>query len=187
MRRILCGVLVLLLTLSLAACSTGEGEKAVGQIESTILVAYDSGQADDAVARAAAVLEEKLGGSLVPLSEAAGLDMARYEFVLLGFAAEGNVLPESVEMFLESHDFGARTIFPFVLGDDNEAGAVFSAISQLQPGALLGSSALLFSQDTAESEIAEWADGLEISHQGEAPRSGRRRRQYGGVCRGDAG
>ena len=169
MRRILCGVLALLLTLSLAACSTGEGEKAVGQIESTILVAYDSGQADDAVARAAAVLEEKLGGSLVPLSEAAGLDMARYEFVLLGFAAEGNVLPESVEMFLESHDFGARTIFPFVLGDDNEAGAVFSAISQLQPGALLGSSALLFSQDTAESEIAEWADGLEISHQGEAP------------------
>lgn len=64
MRRILCGVLALLLTLSLAACSTGEGEKAVGQTESTILVAYDSGQADDAVARAAAVLEEELGGAL---------------------------------------------------------------------------------------------------------------------------
>lgn len=45
--------------------------------------------------------------------------------------------------FLNRYDFGARTIHPFVLGNGINPFAVRSAISELEPGALMGTSVLL--------------------------------------------
>lgn len=48
-----------------------------------------------------------------------------------------------VETFLAESDMGARTIYPFVAGEGNDEETIFSAISQLQPGALMGAGVLL--------------------------------------------
>lgn len=76
-----------------------------------------------------------------------GGKVASYEFVLLGFEAEKNVMPEIIETFLEANDFGAKTILPFVAGGTNDSEKILEAVSLLQPGALLGSRALLLSED----------------------------------------
>ena len=176
MKRMLVILLIFVSALWLAACGSPQEpfsqqagglspdgtESAEEQSERGILIAYDS-EETGVVARAAALLEETLGGTRMELSHIDSLDTGSYEFVLLGFYAQNSVLPENVQTFLEAYDFGARTIYPFVFGEDNDAGAVFSAISQLQPGALLGNSALLLSQDTGEEEIAGWAETLGLS------------------------
>ena len=95
---------------------------------------------------AAHLLQTDLGGELLAIQPGTTGDFSSYEFVLLGFAAEHSALPQVVEEFLSANDLGARTIYPFVFGNGNESDKVFDAISQLQPGALLGNSALLFSE-----------------------------------------
>lgn len=91
---------------------------------------------------------------------------------MIGFAARNSVLPEAVQTFLKNYDFGARTIYPFVLGENNDQDVIFSAISELQPGALMGSSALMLFQDTGETEIEimEWVESLELDQKSTAPK-----------------
>ena len=64
------------------------------------------------------------------------------------------------------------TIYPFVSGNGNDSDAVFAAISQLQPGALLGNSALLLSADTDDQSIIDWARELGLGDQAAAPEAG---------------
>lgn len=185
MKKVLAVLFALALALGLAACSNGRepssqtagtasGEEGgAGQRDpSHILIAYAPAEAGDAVAQAAVLLGDALGGDLADISTEADLEAGNYEYVLLGFAAENNTLPEAILTFLETNDFGARTIYPFVLGEGNDSAAIFSAISQLQPGALPGDSALLFSTDTSESEITEWAEGLSLSGSAFVPEAG---------------
>ena len=138
MKRMLVILLIFVLALWLAACGSPQEpssqqagglspdgtESAEEQSERGILIAYDS-EETGVVARAAALLEETLGGTRMELSHIDSLDTGSYEFVLLGFYAQNSVLPENVQTFLEAYDFGARTIYPFVFGEDNDAGAVF--------------------------------------------------------------
>lgn len=119
---------------------------------SGILVAYlpeESG----AVAQAAEAIAGAVGGTLADLSAGGGWNLNAYAFVLLGFAAQNSALPAGVQTFLRESDLGARTIYPFVLGQGNAEDAVFAAISDLEPGALLGSSALLLTEG-ADAESA---------------------------------
>ena len=183
MKRILAVVLAFALSVGLAACGntqdllsqtddTLQNKEDSAMQQSNILIAYASAQDGDAVAQTAAVLKNVLGGSLVDITQNAVLEASDYEFVLLGFASVGGALPEKVQTFLKNNDFGARTIYPFVLGEGNDSNVIFSAISQLQPGALMGDSALLFSADTTQQEIEQWAQGLGLSDGAFVPESG---------------
>jgi len=162
--------LMLVLVAALAAC-TGippAGEEN-GTAHSELLIAYDS--QEGIIQETAALLQETLGGDLYAIEEGASGDFTPYEFVLLGFSAESSNLPQTIQSFLLSNSFGAKTIYPFVFGEGNEASAIFSVLSQLQPGALLGDSALLFTADTKEEEITEWARGLGLSDLPSLPES----------------
>lgn len=185
MKRIFAVLLALVWTLGLSACSDAQPpsqpsgavsapQDAAGQTErSNLLIAYAPAQGDG-VAETAALLQETLEGDRLDITQAAPKDFRAdaYEFVLLGFAAQNNVLPQTVREFLTANDFGARTIYPFVTGDGNDADGLFAVISQLQPGALLGSSALLFSADTQEQAVVQWAQGLGLSDNPSVPESG---------------
>lgn len=185
MKRAIGILLVFALAIGLVACSNQQtpsfqtvdsalnGENgALQQNHSNIFVAYFSEEDEGPVTRAASLLSQTLNGDLYGIEENTREDFSSYEFVLLGFAAENNALPETVQEFLTSNDLGARTIYPFVIGENNDADAVFDAISQLQPGALLGNSALLFSADTNEQEIVAWAEKLPLSRQTFVPETG---------------
>lgn len=196
MRKTIAALLLLaVLAGSLTACASGENseptagmgptvgtgptagtEPTVGAGEaaepagSGILVAYlpeESG----AVAQAAEAIAGTVGGTLADLSAGGGWNLNAYEFVLLGFAAQNSALPAGVQTFLRENDLGARTIYPFVLGQGNAEDAVFAAISDLEPGALLGSSALLLTEG-ADAESAAWAEGLSLAAGAAAPQAG---------------
>ena len=187
MKRVFALLLMVPFVLSLAACGNAQepssqmagttSEEDYNTMEqkdshSNILIAYASTADGDAVAQAAKVLAEELGGNLLDIATDVNLEANDYEFVLLGFATEDNTLPQTVQTFLENYDFGARTIYPFVLGEGNDSDAILSAISELQPGALLGDSVLLFSPDTSEDEMVRWAESLALSDETVVPESG---------------
>ncbi len=136
-----------------------------------ILIAYDAPSADTPAAEAAALLKEETNGRLLRIGEADEENISSFEYVFLGFEAEKNALPEEVEAFLEENDFGARTIFPFVAGEDNDAEEILQAISQLQPGALLGD-ALMLSSEVTEQEIGEWVQELGVLREEILPEAG---------------
>ena len=135
MKRTLALLLAVLLCLCLAACQSEGSENSapatdVGvsentesldsrQEDSNILVAYDPAQ--ESVTQAAEVLADALSGDLWDVENDGGLQADAYEYVLLGFAADGDVLPQAMEEFLQRHDFGARTIYPFVFSGGGRA------------------------------------------------------------------
>lgn len=71
----------------------------------------------------------------------------------------------AIGSFLESYDFGAKTIIPFITHGGSGASRTVDTISELQPGALLIGNELVISRnDAAESEkiVVEWAQGLDL-------------------------
>lgn len=185
MKKGLAVLLALAMAIGLLACadtqesspqtvesSSGEEESFAVSSHSNILIAYDAQAGDEKVEQTANLLRETLGGDLHAIeADAQTVDASSYEFVLLGFEANDSVLPESIREFLEANDFGARTIDPFVSGEGNDSAAIFSAISELQPGALLGDM-LMVSSDTDEEAIEEWAGGLNVSDSAAVPEHG---------------
>ena len=90
----------------------------------------------------------------------------------MSIAAADNALPAAVETFLDTYDFGARTLYPFVLGTGNDEASLLAALSQHQPGALLGEPALLFTPETEEAAITQWAQSLPLRDGEPAPEGG---------------
>ena len=137
---------------------------------SNILVAYAT-DANGVVAETAEAIARALEADMLEIEENQPEDFNPddYEFVLLGFAASDSQLPDAIRSFLSDYDFGARTVFPFVAGEDNDAEAILAAISQIQPGMLLGRSALLFSGAAHAADAAVWAEDLDILDAGSAP------------------
>lgn len=115
------------------------------------------------MAQAAEAIAGSVGGTLADLSAGGDWNLNAYAFVLLGFAAQNSALPAGVQTFLRENDLGAHTIYPFVLGQGNAEDAVFAAISDLEPGALLGSSALLLTEGADAESAAAWAEGLSLA------------------------
>lgn len=177
-RRILSLLLALTAGVGLAACgqtqSPAEGQEAAAPEaqNSALLIAYAPETEGDPVAQAATLLAETLGGDVVEMGQEEDLSPSDYEFVLLGFAAADNALPAAVETFLDTYDFGARTLYPFVLGTGNDEASLLAALSQHQPGALLGEPALLFTPETEEAAITQWAQSLPLADGGPAPEGG---------------
>lgn len=187
MRQSMAILLILALALGLAACGRPQTQAPQASASpspslepsdtpqpsgSHILIAYAPSDQDDAVETAATLLQGVLDGDLWNIASNPQEDFQTYEYLLLGFSADNSSLPAAVSAFLSENDFGARTIYPFVSGQGNDAGAIFDAISQLQPGALLGDSALLFTRDTQASSITQWAQGLGLHQTDFVPESG---------------
>ena len=173
MKKAFAMLFTLSMAISLAACSSTqiptspsdtslphEEENSMSLSHSNIVIAYDAGTGENTVEQTAHLLQETLGGDLYEIGLNASNNFSSYEFVLLGFEAEESTLPQTIQDFLQVNDFGAKTIYPFITGEENDAAHIFSAISEFQPGALLGDSALLFSSDTDEQEITAWAREL---------------------------
>ena len=188
MKRIFALLLILAAAAGLAACgrsgrpgapvsqtpdaSSRETQSDAEAAFSNILIAYVPDSGADTIQNSAALLQQTLGGELYEIGSGDAADASRYEYILLGFQAENSVLPQPVEAFLQDNDLGARTIYPCVSGNGNDSDAVFAAISQLQPGALLGNSALLLSADTDDQSISDWARELGLGDQAAAPEAG---------------
>lgn len=136
--------------------------------QSNILVAYVSSQENSPISRAASLLGETLNAQVLPISENPQKDYGMYEFILLGFEAENNILPEEIAEFLTQKDFGAKTIFPFAAGSGNNADGILNSVSQLQPGALLGG-ALMILEETQDQAIVSWAQSLNLLKEDSMP------------------
>lgn len=179
MKRMFILIFVAVLLFSLAACGNNEGtfsdqtinnnlsqsegvdNSQVQQIHTNILIAYDP--EPETVTRAAKLLADTLNADLIEITNDSNLQVDTYEFVLLGFDGHNQQLSPQVQNFLNRHDFGARTIYPFVLGDGIDLSAVSSAISELEPGALMGNGKFLIEENTTDEEIREWGTELELS------------------------
>lgn len=185
MKRMIALILVFTLLLGLAACSNGdidpssqmvessanEESNAVQSAQSNILIAYASSDSSGLTAHSAELLREEVNGDLFLIGED-NQSFSSYEFIFLGFEAENNELPNDIQDFLKDNDFGAKTIYPFVVGSGNDSESIFSAISLLQPGALMGNSAMLITDETDPEEITQWAQSLELSDGTLVPESG---------------
>ena len=75
---------------------------------SNILIAYDPVQ--QPVVQTAEILADTLSGDLLEVEHDDNLQADAYEYILLGFAPDGDALPQTIQAFLGRHDFGARTV-----------------------------------------------------------------------------
>ena len=62
-----------------------------------------------------------------------------------------------METFLDTYDFGARTLYPLRLGDGNDEASLLAALSQHQPGGPAGSRPSSSPPETEEAAITQWA------------------------------
>lgn len=89
----------------------------------------------------------------------------QYEIILLGYPNWWADLPMPLYTFLESYDFGAKTIIPFVTHGGSGASRTIDTIFQIQPGANVEDNALILSRNNvadSEDTVVQWADGLGI-------------------------
>ena len=86
-------------------------------------------------------------------------DFEQYDIVLLGYPNWWADLPMPVYSFLESYDFGAKTIIPFITHGGSRASRTVETISELQPDAVIYDNALVLSRnDVASSgdDVIAW-------------------------------
>lgn len=179
MKRTAVMIVIFSMIFCMAACSSpqspaqqsaapSQGNIFTSPQQGNIFVAYVSSQENSPISRAASLLGETLNAQVLPISENPQKDYGMYEFILLGFEAENNILPEAITEFLTQNDFGAKTIFPFAAGSGNNADGILNSVSQLQPGALLGG-ALIILEETQDQAIVSWAQSLNLLKEDSMP------------------
>ena len=87
----------------------------------------------------------------------------QYDIVLLGYPNWWADLPMPVYSFLESYDFGAKTIIPFITHGGSRASRTVETISELQPDASVYDNALVLSRnDVANSgdDVTAWITNI---------------------------
>ncbi len=87
----------------------------------------------------------------------------QYDVVLLGYPNWWADLPMPVYSFLESYDFGAKTIIPFITHGGSRASRTVETISELQPDASVYDNALVLSRnDVASSadDVTAWITNI---------------------------
>lgn len=186
-------LLAVVLSLSLAACETGdraestETEVSAGSQteapeteESDISASEESWSAGSNVLIAYFSVPEDVdttdavAGASIVVRDGEKLGNTEYVAKLLQETVGGD-MPMAVYSFLEGYDFGAKTIIPFITHGGSRASYTVSTISQLQPGALMmGNELVLSRNDVAESEetIMGWAQGLGINAEADLPEAG---------------
>ena len=87
----------------------------------------------------------------------------QYDVILLGYPNWWSDMPMPVYTFLESYDFGGKTIIPFIIHGGSGASRTISTIGELQPDAQIWEDALVISRNAAASsaeDVTAWAAGL---------------------------
>lgn len=185
MKQIITIFLAVLLMASMTACSNVNGNREIEanqnqksestehrQQDTSILIAYTP---EDEVAFAAEQIQAASGGVLYEIGEGEPENFETYETVLLGFAADTSELPDRVQEFLNTYDFGAKSIIPFVINGENVMDELTDDISQIQPGALIRDNGLGIPGKNIEEntqEITEWTENLGLDQTGENTESG---------------
>lgn len=162
MKRIFSMILAALVTVSLAACSSadertetvsqGQEREETAGTDSSVLIAYTR---EDPVSFAAEQIGNVTGGLMWEIGDGEPENFETYETVLLGFTADSDQLPDSVQDFLNAYDFGAKAIIPFVINGEDRMEELTSAISQIQPGALTRNNGLGISEENIEEHAQE--------------------------------
>lgn len=96
----------------------------------------------------------------------------QYETIILGFPNWLNDLPMAIYSFLDEYDFGAKTVIPFVTYENDELESMVSAISNVQPGALVQDNGLSLNQDNVgdlDDVVNDWVETLNLNETGLQP------------------
>lgn len=90
-------------------------------------------------------------------------NMDSYDVVFLGYPIWWGIPPKIARTFLESYDFGGKTIVPFC----TSGGSAFSAsgLTELAPDAVWAEGRRL--NETSQQAVAEWIDGLHLNTEAE--------------------
>lgn len=93
-------------------------------------------------------------------------NMEDYDVIFLGYPIWWGEAPMIVRTFLESYDFADKTIVPFCTSSSSGIGDSGATLQEFAPGAewLDGGD---FKGSSDESEIMEWAEGLELPQESE--------------------
>lgn len=87
----------------------------------------------------------------------------QYDVILLGYPNWWADLPMPVYSFLESYDFGSKTIIPFITHGGSRASRTVETIAELQPDAVIYDNALVLSRnDVASSgdDVKAWITNI---------------------------
>lgn len=89
-----------------------------------------------------------------------------YDVIFLGYPNWNADLPMPLYTFLEEYDFSGKTIIPFTTHGGSGFSRTIQTISELQPDATVVSDGLSISRNSvagAESDVADWVDGLNLT------------------------
>lgn len=93
-------------------------------------------------------------------------NLDRYDTILLGYPIWWGDLPMPLYTFLESYNFGAKTIIPFTVHGGSGLAQTIDTISRLQPGAHVSENALSISRNDvslSEADVISWAEALGLN------------------------
>lgn len=85
-------------------------------------------------------------------------DMENYDTVFIGFPIWWYVAPTIINTFLESYDFGGKTMIPFATSGGSRMGKTVEVLKSLCPSADWEQGKMLNS--VSDRELADWIKGL---------------------------
>ena len=83
-------------------------------------------------------------------------DMAQYDVVFVGFPVWWYREPSIIDTFMESYDFGGKTVVPFATSGSSQIGESGANMQKLAPGATVAAGKR-FPAGASEDELAAWA------------------------------
>ena len=84
-------------------------------------------------------------------------DMGKYKVVFVGFPIWWYREPSIIDTFIESYDFGGKTVIPFATSGSSGMGDSAENIQKLAPNASV-KEGKRFPADVSEAELKKWAD-----------------------------
>lgn len=94
-------------------------------------------------------------------------NMAQYDVVLLGYPIWWGEAPRIISTFLESYDFGGKTIAPFCTSGSSGIGDSADHLHSVCKGGAVWLDGVRFGAGASEEEISEWLSGLDIDRNAE--------------------
>lgn len=88
--------------------------------------------------------------------------METYDTVFLGYPVWHGQAPKIVRTFLESYDFGGKTIILFCTSHSSDIGSSGINLHDLCPDTVTWTEGERFPAETTEKTVAEWLEGLPV-------------------------
>ncbi|MDR2566157.1 MAG: flavodoxin [Bifidobacteriaceae bacterium] len=120
---------------------------------------YTSADLDWQNPRSRSSLENADPASRPPLAGPA-LDMTAYDTLFLGYPIWWGQAPKAALTFLESHDFGGKTVVPFCTSGSSPVGASDTDLHTLTDGSTTWTPGIRFPSGASAASVGRWIDGL---------------------------